>query len=274
MIKREEEIIRDALPMISALETEVETEYQVLNGRIDIISASTVWEAKAYRPHTMATITRVAAQSTNYNLFAGRDRIGLVFPSVQWDTIGKSLFLRVYPNCVVLETELRRITACIPQWHNWCTCVDEATVKEDLRGWCGPSTLPPALEGKRSIALKQTKTRDKYEKPLRFLVEHGLDVASTGEFVGMCLDIDGAEVETLVRRNRNSLDRPPHKVAGFILRAIWGIRCEWVEDRQRNRVRGERSLRRHPNFAPCSDWVVDHLTDPDRLISRLSEAGV
>jgi hypothetical protein len=71
----------------------------------------------------------------------------------------------------------------------------------------------------------------------------------------MCLETDVGEVRTLLKRNRKSLDRPPHKVAGYILFAIWEIRCEWVEDRERKQVKGAWQLCPYPNFLPCSRWI-------------------
>ena len=95
----------------------------------------------------------------------------------------------------------------------------------------------------------------RFAPALQLMVDNRFDVSCTERFVEMCLETDVGEVRTLLKRNRKSLDRPPHKVAGYILFAIWEIRCEWVEDRERKQVKGAWQLCPYPNFLPCSRWI-------------------
>jgi hypothetical protein len=95
----------------------------------------------------------------------------------------------------------------------------------------------------------------RFAPALEFMVENRFDVSCTGKFVEICLGIGEEEIRTLLKRNRKSLGRPPHKVAGYILFAIWEIRCEWVEDRERKKVKGVWQLCPYPNFLPCSRWI-------------------
>lgn len=268
--RKEAEIVSEAIPIISSFESKVEISYKVENGIIDLASDTTVWEAKAYCPASLTEITRVAAQAANYNLFAGRRRIGLILPSVQWEKFDLILFLRAYLNCVVLETDVRRITASIPQWPSWHAPADDPDVHKQLKEWTGVGSLPGLGALSSKLTRKQLQVRDKYTEPLRFLLENRFDVACTAEFVRMCLAIDTEEVEKLVKKNRTSVDRPPHKVAGFIARALWDIQIEWVEDRQRNRIKGKRTLRPLPNFLPSSQWIADNLSSTEHLFCHLT----
>lgn len=95
----------------------------------------------------------------------------------------------------------------------------------------------------------------RFAPALKFMVENRFDVGCTERFFEMCLAIDAKEIERLLKKNRKSMDRPPHKVAGYILFAIWGIRREWVEDLSKSGRNGKKNLKPHARFLPCSRWI-------------------
>lgn len=91
----------------------------------------------------------------------------------------------------------------------------------------------------------------KYSSALKLLYSRKFHVSATPNFVKMCLEIDAEEVALLMKRFKNGIDYPPHKMAGHLLSAIWGISAEYLTDRTKKK----RDLLPYPTFDLCSTWI-------------------